>query len=46
MTSGPDTRPATRAPLLSVALSLCMGLALWSCGGGDGTAPAPLVRQR
>ena len=43
MTSGPDTRPAARAPLLSVALSLCMGLALWSCGGGDGAAPAPSV---
>ena len=46
MTSGPDTRPSARVPVASVALSLCMGLALWSCGGGDGAAPAPLVRQR
>ena len=33
MTSGPDTRPATRAPLLSVALAFCIGIALLSCGG-------------
>ena len=39
MASGPDTRPAARAPLVRVALASCIGIALLSCGGGDGAAP-------
>ena len=39
MGPGPDPRPATRAPLVRVAVASCIGIALLSCGGGDGAAP-------
>ena len=39
MTSGPDTRPSVRAPIVRVALASCIGAVLLSCGGGDGAAP-------
>ena len=39
MASRPDTHASVRAPVVRVALSLCMGIVLLSCGGGDGAAP-------
>ena len=39
MASAPDTRPSARAPVVRVALASCIGIALLSCGGGDGAAP-------
>ena len=39
MASRPDTHPSARASVVRAALSLCMGIVLSGCGGGDGAAP-------
>ena len=39
MPSRSDPHPSARAPVVRVALSLCMAIVLLSCGGGDGAAP-------
>ncbi len=39
MPSRSDPHPSARAPVGRAALFLCMGIVLWSCGGGDGAAP-------
>ena len=39
MAPGSDTRPSVRAPFVRAALASCIGIALLSCGGGDGAAP-------
>ena len=39
MASRPDTHPSARASVVRTALSLCMGIVLSGCGGGDGAAP-------